>query len=262
MEAFAVARRLWWNDGEFLVNSSERTPPTRRVVVIEDDPTMGEMVAYNLRRQGYEAVLESDGAAGLRRAEEPGTALVVLDLMLPGLDGLQIAEQLRRTDPYLPILILTARGEEEVKLRGFASGADDFLTKPFSMEELVARVKALLRRTVLGPTPAESPPPTITFGDLRLEVRDMRCWVRDEEVELRPKEFSLLATIAGEPGRLFSRGELAHMVWGYSTLANTRTIDTHVKNVRRKVEGSSAFRYIETIRGLGYRFRVVPKDAS
>jgi len=229
------------------------------VLVVEDDPTMADMVAYNLRRQGLEVDIARDGPAGLRRARGPDVSLVLLDVMLPHLDGVQVAEQLRSARPNLPILMLTARGEEEVKLRGFAAGADDYLTKPFSMEELVVRVKALVRRSRTEAIRTEAPS-EICFGDLRLVARDFRCWVAEAEIGLRPKEFSLLARLASEPGRLFSRLELAEQVWGYSHLGDTRTIDTHVKNLRRKVEAGSAYRYIETVRGLGYRFRVRPKD--
>ena len=230
------------------------------VLVVEDDPTMADMVAYNLRRQGLEVDIARDGPSGLRRARGPDVSLVLLDVMLPQLDGVQVAQQLRSARPSLPILMLTARGEEEVKLRGFAAGADDYLTKPFSMEELVVRVKALVRRSRAEAIRTEAPS-EIHFGDLRLVARDFRCWVAGREIGLRPKEFSLLARLASEPGRLFTRLELAEQVWGYSHLGDTRTIDTHVKNLRRKVEAGSAYRYIETVRGLGYRFRVRPKDA-
>jgi len=231
------------------------------VLLVEDDPTMADMVSYNLRRQGLEVEVARDGPAGLKRAKAADVSLVLLDLMLPRLDGVQIAEQLRLTRPTLPILILSARGEEEVKLRGFAAGADDYLTKPFSMDELMVRVKALVRRSraeaIRSETPAE-----IRFGDLRLVARDFRCWVDSAEIGLRPKEFSLLARLASEPGRLFSRLELAEEIWGYSHLGDTRTIDTHVKNLRRKVEDASAYLFIETVRGLGYRFRLRPKSSD
>ncbi len=222
---------------------------------------MAEMVAYNLGRQGLEVEVVSDGRLGLRRAREASTSLLIVDLMLPGLDGLQLAGDARRARPDLPILILTARGEEDVRLKGFESGADDFLTKPFSMEELIARVKALLRRWKHS---SELPDVTddLAFGDLRLATRDLRCWIAENEVELRPKEFGLLVALASEPGRLFTRLELAQRVWGYAYLANTRTIDTHVKNLRRKVEDRSAFTFLETVRGVGYRFRVRPKGGA
>ena len=220
---------------------------------------MAEMVAYNLRREDMDVTVASDGAAGLRGAKDKAVALVVLDLMLPSLDGLQIARELRLARPEVPILMLTARGEDRMKVSGFEAGADDYVTKPFSMDELVARVRALLRRARASNAPA---PDEIAFGDLRLAVRDRRCWVDGHELELRPKEFALLATLASQPGHLFTRVDLAEQVWGYAHLGDTRTIDTHVKNVRRKVEDRSRYRYIETVRGSGYRFRVTPKDAE
>jgi two-component system, OmpR family, alkaline phosphatase synthesis response regulator PhoP len=232
-----------------------------RVLVVEDDETMAEMVAYNLRRQGIEVEITPDGPTGLKLGRDKGISLVVLDLMLPGIDGIQIAAELRNQRPTLPILMLTARAEEDVKLRGFAAGVDDYLTKPFSMDELVARVKALLRRSRVEAV-RQVGPDEISFGDLRVIPRDFRCWIKDQELSLRPKELSLLATLASEPGRLFSRIELAEQVWGYSYLGDTRTIDTHVKNLRRKVEDGSDYTYIETVRGVGYRFRVKPKAAS
>ena len=232
-----------------------------KVLIVEDDQTMSEMLAYNLRRQGLDIESAEDGALGLKLARDHSVSLIVLDVMLPSLDGLSIADELRRTRPDVPILILTARAEEESKLRGFAAGADDYITKPFSMEEFVARVKALLRRSRVEAIRTETPS-ELAFGDLRLATRDFRCWVGEDELDLRPKEFSLLVTLAAEPGRLFTRVELAERVWGYTYLGDTRTIDTHVKNVRRKVEEPSRYRYIDTVRGVGYRFRVMPKDGS
>jgi DNA-binding response OmpR family regulator len=232
-----------------------------KVLVVEDDATMAEMVGYNLRRQGLEVETAAEGHEGLRKARDRSVSLIVLDLMLPQLDGLQIVDELRRTRPDVPVLMLTARTEEETKLKGFAAGVDDYLTKPFSMDELVARIKALLRRSRVEAIRTETPQ-DIAFGDLRLNTRDFRCWITDEEIELRPKEFSLLATLAAEPGRLFTRVELAERVWGYTYLGDTRTIDTHVKNVRRKVERDSGYTYIDTVRGVGYRFRVRPKRAE
>lgn len=231
------------------------------VLIVEDDATMAEMVAYNLRRQGLDVAVAGDGAAGLQAARDHSVNLVLLDYMLPGIDGLQIVDELRLVRPDVPILMLTARTEEHTKLAGFAAGVDDFLTKPFSMDELVARVKALLRRSRVEAMRTEAPT-EIAFGDLKLLARDFRCWVAGDERELRPKEFSLLLTLASEPGRLFNRIELAERVWGYTYLGDTRTIDTHVKNIRRKVEDASAYTYIETIRGIGYRFRVRPKEKN
>lgn len=228
------------------------------VLVVEDDPTMAEMLTYNLRRQGFEVESVPDGTAGLRRARSPEVSLLVLDLMLPGMDGLEVTREIRRKRPELPILMLTAKGEEKVKLQGFASGIDDFLAKPFSMDELIARVRALLRRSRVEVL-RNGAPDELVFGDLRMVNRDYRCWVAQEEVILRPREFTLLATLAAEPGRLFTRADIAERVWGYGEMPDTRTIDTHVKNLRKKVESVSSYSYIETVRGIGYRFRVRPK---
>ncbi|MGQ0680672.1 MAG: response regulator transcription factor [Actinomycetota bacterium] len=229
------------------------------VLVVEDDLTMREMLAYNLARHGFDVRTAADGPSGLTMAAHPDVALVILDLMLPGIDGMRITEELRRTKPGLVILMLTAKSEEKVKLEGFVAGVDDFLAKPFSMDELMARAKALLRRARTEAIRTASPSELI-FGDLRVHVRDFRCWVAEVELSLRPKELTLLATLASEPGRLFSRAEIAERVWGYGNMSDTRTIDTHVKNLRRKVEGKSEFTYICTVRGIGYRFKVVPKQ--
>jgi DNA-binding response OmpR family regulator len=230
------------------------------VLVVEDDVTMAEMVEYNLRRNDLDVIVAHDGTEGLRRAKDKSVSLVVLDLMLPSLDGLQIARELRLARPGVPILMVTARAEDHKKIAGFEAGADDYVTKPFSMEELIMRVKALLRRSVgaAAPPAAEE----VAFGDLRLAIRDKRLWVGEKEIELRAKEFALLAVMASEPGRLFTRVDLAERVWGYAHLGDTRTIDTHVKNVRRKVESVSAYTYLETVRGSGYRFRVRPKESA
>lgn len=234
---------------------SAQNPPT--VLLVEDDATMREMVSYNLRRLGYEVDADEDGRKGLAKARAGRPDLIILDVMLPNLDGIQIARELRRTRPDVPILMLTARTESEMKMSGFEAGVDDYLTKPFMMEELLARVKALMRRSRSRATTTDVPA-QISFGDLRIDTKDTRCWVAAEEIELRPKEFGLLATLAGEPGRLFSRAELAERVWGYTDLGKTRTIDTHVKTLRRKIEEHSAFSYLDTVRGAGYRFRVRP----
>jgi len=229
-----------------------------KLLVVEDDPTMCEMLAYNLRREGFDVEVAADGETGLAKANAAEVSMMIVDLMLPGIDGLQITREIRQRRKDLIILMLTARSEEAVRIQGFGSGIDDFLAKPFSMGELVARVKALLRRSRVEAL-RNGAPPELVFGDLRIVARDFRCWVGDSEIDLRPKELTLLATLAAEPGRLLSRAELAEKVWGYDKMTDTRTIDTHIKNLRRKVEQPSAFTYIVTVRGIGYRFRVQPK---
>lgn len=232
-----------------------------KLLVVEDDPTMCEMLAYNLRLEGFDVETAADGEEGLKKADAPEVSMMILDLMLPGIDGLQITREIRQRRDDLIILMLTARSEEKVRIQGFGSGIDDFLAKPFSMGELVARVKALLRRSRMEAL-RTSAPPELVFGDLKIVARDFRCWVGETEIELRPKELTLLATLAAEPGRLFSRAELADKVWGYDKMTDTRTIDTHIKNLRRKVESLSDYTYIVTVRGIGYRFRVQPKVSS
>lgn len=232
-----------------------------KLLVVEDDPTMREMLAYNLRREGFDVDTAAEGETGLALAAGKDVSMVILDLMLPGIDGLEITREIRRRRKDLIILMLTARSEEKVRIQGFGAGVDDFLAKPFSMGELVARVKALLRRSRMEALRTGAPP-ELVFGDLRIVARDFRCWVGETEVDLRPKELTLLATLAAEPGRLFSRSELAERIWGYDKMTDTRTIDTHIKNLRRKVEDRSAFTYIVTVRGIGYRFRVQPKDPA
>lgn len=229
-----------------------------KLLVVEDDPTMCEMLAYNLRREGFDVETAADGESGLVKAGSDDVSIMILDLMLPGIDGLEITRRVRKHRADLIILMLTARSEESVRIQGFGSGIDDFLAKPFSMGELVARVKALLRRSRVEALRAKAPA-ELVFGDLKVVARDFRCWVGEEEIELRPKELTLLATLASEPGRLFSRTEIAEKVWGYDNMTDTRTIDTHIKNLRRKVELPSQYTYISTVRGIGYRFRVRPK---
>lgn len=231
-----------------------------KVLVVEDDPTMCEMLAYNLRLEGFDVDTAADGETGLLKANSPDISMMIVDLMLPGIDGMQITKEIRQRRNDLIILMLTARSEEKVRIQGFGSGIDDFLAKPFSMGELVARVKALLRRSRVEAL-RTSAPPELVFGDLKIKVRDFRCWVGETEVDLRPKELTLLATLASEPGRLFSRAELADRVWGYDKMTDTRTIDTHIKNLRRKVEAPSAFTYIVTVRGIGYRFSIKHKES-
>ncbi|MEO7804014.1 MAG: response regulator transcription factor [Actinomycetota bacterium] len=232
-----------------------------KILVVEDDPTMAEMLCYNLRRHGFAVETTSDGTLGLKKARSADITLIVLDLMLPGLDGMQISQELRRSRPDVAILMLTAKGDEKIKLQGFAAGIDDFLPKPFSMDELIARVKALLRRSRAEAIRLDAPDELI-FGDLRIVPRDLLAWVAEQEVILRLKEFTLLVTLALEPGRLLSRQDIAEKVWGYGAMTDTRTIDTHVKNLRRKIETPSSFMYIETVRGVGYRFRVRPKRVA
>ncbi len=227
------------------------------ILVVEDDPSISEALEYNLRREGFLVLVAASGTDALRIARSEVPDLVLLDLMLPGIDGFKVCEELRREDQVLPILMITALQDERSMVKGFRSGADDYITKPFSIVEVLAKIKAALRRTqaVRLRETAEK----IETGDLAIEPAEYRAEVAGGEVALRPKEFQLLTLLASSPGKLFTREEIAEKVWGYSAVAG-RTIDVHIKRLRGKIETLSAYSYIKTVHGLGYRFE--PREKS
>jgi len=224
----------------------------RRVLIVEDNRDLAYGLRNNLEIEGYEVDVADDGAAGLARAKETRPDLVVLDLMLPRMDGFRVLRALRDDALTMPVLVLTARGEEADKVRGLKLGADDYLTKPFGLLELLARVEALLRRA--GPRPAERTVERI--GELDID-RTTHTVSRDgTPVELAPKEYDLLVALADRNGAVVSRLELMRQVWGYSDAVVTRTIDTHVAELRRKLERDpSRPRHILTVRKVGYRLK-------
>jgi two-component system, OmpR family, alkaline phosphatase synthesis response regulator PhoP len=225
-----------------------------RVLIVEDNRNLAHGLRTNLEFEGHEAEIACDGEAGLRRARSGEHDIVVLDLMLPELDGYRILETLRREGHGVPVLVLTAQGDEADKVRGLDSGADDYVTKPFALRELLARVAALLRRSAAGfPDPA-AVPAAIRFGDVELDpsIREVRR--RGAPVALRPKEYDLLHALARREGRLAERSELLREVWGYHESVLSRTLDTHIGELRRKLEADpSAPRHILTVRKAGYR---------
>lgn len=223
-----------------------------RVLIVEDDPIIRQTVDYALRRAGFETLSSGDGAEGLRvaRAERPD--LILLDLMLPGLDGYQFAEEVRKADAEVAIIMVTALDQERDKVRGLDAGADDYLTKPFSMEELLARVRANLRRVRERRVLATDE--TIEVGDLVIEPGQFRVTVGGTPATLRLKEFQLLVALARNTGNLMSRQVLAREVWGYEFLPSSRTIDVHIRRLRQAVEDPSTYRYVHTVHGIGYRF--------
>jgi len=180
--------------------------------------------------------------------------------MLPGIDGFEFACQIRKTDPDVAIVMVTALGEARDTVRGLDAGADDYVTKPFSMDELLARVRANLRR--VKERAVLDVDDTIEAGDIVIEPSQLRVHVAGDPVRLRLKEFQLLLALAKEPGRLMSRQRLAEDVWGYDHLTSSRTIDVHIRRLRQAVEGPSAFTYVHTVHGVGYRFEAVPKEPS
>jgi DNA-binding response OmpR family regulator len=225
-------------------------PGMKTVLVVDDEPKIVALARDYLEHAGFAVVTAADGRAALEAAHRHRPDLVVLDLGLPGLDGLDVTRQLRR-DSSLPIVMLTARDDEVDKLVGLELGADDYLTKPFSPRELVARVKAVLRRSERPDEPAD----VIQAGDVSLDLPRMRVDVGGRTVELTPTEFGLLATLARQPGRIFTRSQLLDAIHGVAFESYERAIDTHVKNLRRKLEPDPHEpRYVLTVHGVGYRF--------
>jgi len=223
-----------------------------RILVVEDEADLAELVAFNLKQAGHVVATAGTGATALAEIRRQRPDLVVLDVMLPDITGLEVCRRLRRDDSTsrLPVLMLTAKGEEVDRVVGFEVGADDYVTKPFSPRELLLRIEAILRR--MGGQDTEGPQ-AITVGELVIDVPGHRVLVDDEEVSLTALEFRLLLDLAKRRGRVQSRNALLERVWGYAPGIETRTVDTHVKRLREKLGGVSS--YIETVRGVGYRMR-------
>jgi DNA-binding response OmpR family regulator len=230
------------------------------ILLVEDDPIIRQTVEYALRRAGFDTHSTGDGAQALDLAQRTSPDLVLLDLMLPGMDGYQIAERLRAVDKETGIIMVTALDTERDKVRGLDAGADDYLTKPFSMEELLARVRANLRRVRSRATLKDDQ--TIEIGDLAIEPRSFRASVAGTPAKLRLKEFQLLHAMAKREGQLCTREMLAEEVWGYEHMTTSRTIDVHVRRLRQAIEGPSAYVFIHTVHGMGYRFEPVAKSPS
>ena len=220
------------------------------VLVVDDEPQILGLVRDYLEHGGFTVLTAVDGAAALRTARSHRPDLVVLDLGLPGLDGLDVARSLRR-DGQVPIIMLTARADESDKLVGLELGADDYVTKPFSPKELVARVRAVLRRAEALREPAD----VVTVGDVVLDSGRIEVRVRGRQVEVTPTEFQLLVTLARQPGRVFTRAQLLNAIHGVAFEAYERAVDAHIKNLRKKIEPDPRNpRYLLTTFGVGYRF--------
>jgi two-component system, OmpR family, alkaline phosphatase synthesis response regulator PhoP len=223
-----------------------------RILVVEDNANLAYGLATSLELEGHEVVLAEDGAAGLRAARERRPDLVILDLMLPGMDGYRVLRSLRELGETAPVLILTARGEEADKVLGFRLGADDYVTKPFGLLELLARVAALLRRG--GQRAQAAAPETVRFGEVEVDPGCRLVRRRGEEVALTPKEFDLLWALLRRQGGVAARLELLAEVWGHRAAVMTRTVDMHVAQLRRKLEDDPAApRHIVTVWKAGYR---------
>lgn len=234
-----------------------------RILVVEDNKTLLDTLAYNLKREGYKALTVEDGRAALEIARKEKPALIILDVMLPGMDGFEVCRLLRK-EQNVPILMLTARGEEIDRIVGLEMGADDYLTKPFSMRELLARVKALLRRvemirqdveaeaSELRPRPQ---PAQLAFGNLAIDEARREIRLDGRPLHVKPKEFDLLLFLARNKGVALSRDLLLERVWGWTYDGNSRTVDVHVRWLREKIEPDPGnAERIATVRGVGYRF--------
>lgn len=221
-----------------------------KILVVDDEPDALDLIQFNLKAAGFEVVTADDGAEALKKARSTLPALVVLDVMLPEVDGLEVCKTLRREPETaaIPIIMLTAKAAEIDRVLGLELGADDYLTKPFSPRELVLRVKALLRRR----TPSEPQQEHINLGDLVIDVPRHEVLVGGKVIQLTATEFKLLTVLVERRGRVQSRDTLLRDVWEYDSLIDTRTVDTHMRRLRDKL--GSAARYLDTVRGVGYRF--------
>ncbi|MEV4319635.1 response regulator transcription factor [Actinocrispum sp. NPDC049592] len=220
----------------------------RRILVVEDEPAIAESVAARLRAEGYEVDIAADGPSAVRQAVETAPDLIVLDLMLPGFDGLEVCRRVQAHRP-VPVLMLTARDDETDLLVGLAVGADDYITKPFSIRELAARVHALLRRVDRNTQQAAA---KIVLGDLEIDPVERRVHRAGEPAHLTPTEFELLVHLAGRPRAVVPRDRLLTEVWGWNESASTRTVDSHIKALRRKLGAD----LIRTVHGVGYALEV------
>ena len=230
--------------------------PNESVLVIEDEENLVEVLRYNLEREGYQVEACLDGAEGLDSARVSHPDLIILDVMLPGLDGFEICRILRR-ESDVPILFLTARGEEIDKVVGLELGADDYVTKPFSVREVVARVKAMLRRSQSSAREGTTEPArrVIRAGDLEIDLDGHSVTLKGQPLSLKPREFDLLAMLASNQGRALTRDQMLERVWGHDYYGDTRTVDVHIRWLREKIQHyPQASQRIITIRGVGYRF--------
>jgi DNA-binding response OmpR family regulator len=226
-----------------------------RILLVDDEQSIQTLLSYPLRKDGYEVVQATDGREALDRFAEQSFDLVVLDVMLPQLDGLEVCRRLRARSA-VPIIMLTAKSEEIDKVVGLELGADDYITKPFSMREFRSRIKAALRRADMQPAPEQDTEPPLEVGDLAVDFGKRSVEVRGDDVNLTFVEFEILGALARNPGRVFTRDQLLARIWGDAAYRDPRTIDVHIRHLREKLErDAKSPEYIFTVRGVGYRFR-------
>ncbi len=228
-----------------------------RILIVEDEPNIIELVAYNLEKEGWLVSKAQTGEEGWEKIQAEHPDIILLDLMLPGIDGMEICRRTRQNKLTrdIPIIILTAKAEEADRVLGLESGADDYVTKPFSPRELVARIRAVLRRADKS-FAENADKETLVLGPIKMDLRQHKVLVNNQEIDLTPKEFDLLNLLMSHPGRAFSREYLLENLWGYEFFGDTRTVDVHVRRLRQKIEENPAQPYwLETVRGVGYRIR-------
>jgi DNA-binding response OmpR family regulator len=223
----------------------------KTILIIEDDISILRGLKDNLEYEGYAVINETNGEKGLQLALEKKTDLILLDIMLPGLNGYEICRKLKNEKPELPVIMITARGSEMDKVSGLDIGADDYITKPFSIPELMARIRAVLRRTATGPDIKDE----YCFGNIRLDFKKLRAFRNELEIKLSGKEFAIMEYFIRHEGEAVHRHDLLNEVWGYEAIPTTRTIDNFILDLRKKLEENpSKPRYIESVRDIGYRF--------
>ncbi|TCO79289.1 response regulator transcription factor [Marinisporobacter balticus] len=227
----------------------------KKILVVDDEQHIIELIQFNLENNGFDVITSENGEDAIKIAEEEIPDVILLDLMLPGIDGLEACKKIRNIEKIskIPIIMLTAKGEEMDKVLGLELGADDYLTKPFSVRELIARIKAILRRSEEIPKEVIK---TIKVNDITIDIEKHEVIKDDEKIELTLKEFELLKILAQNRGKVLSRNLLLDEVWGYDYFGETRTVDVHIRHLRKKIEDNDKYPiYIETIRGIGYKMK-------
>jgi len=223
----------------------------RKILVVDDEPLITESLEYSLKQEGFQVVVAHDGLTALQASHDEKPDMIVLDIMLPGMDGWEVCRRLRQ-ESTVPIIMLTARGQEIDRVLGLELGADDYLPKPFSFRELLARIRAVFRRMAFEEAPKAE---QVRIGDVLLDLAAHKVYKQDQELSVTQKEYDLLHALMIQAGRVVSRAELLDQVWGVDWLGDTRTLDVHVRWLREKVEEDPGQpRYIQTVRGVGYRF--------
>ncbi len=226
---------------------------SKRIMVVEDEEAIVRLISYNLTKEGFKVLTSNDGLEALEKIRTEKPDLIILDIMLPGIDGYEICRQIRKEDITIPVIMLSARNEELDKVLGLELGGDDYVTKPFSPRELIARVRALLRRVQR----AEKTPDheIISIGKLALDLSSHEVKLNEQVVKLTPKEFELLEFLIRNKGRAVSRDQLLDRVWDYDFSGDTRIVDVHISRLREKIDLEPKNPYIQTVRGIGYKFR-------